>query len=177
VQSTRKVNIMPRRIFIGIKPDDHIIRDIKSMHEQLAFLPVHWVPLENLHTTLIPPWKPTNYEKDLETFNSLKIKQPSAPLTFTSVTFFKPKNMLWAVGHNSETLCPIIENLRNAFNFAKDEREYLMHITLAKHVAAELSIPEVKIQWQFVPTELTLFETVQTKGETQYKTLSTISMT
>ncbi|KKT26699.1 MAG: hypothetical protein UW13_C0009G0004 [candidate division WWE3 bacterium GW2011_GWA1_43_94] len=147
------------------------------MHEQLAFLPVHWVPLENLHTTLIPPWKPTNYEKDLETFNSLKIKQPSAPLTFTSVTFFKPKNMLWAVGHNSETLCPIIENLRNAFNFAKDEREYLMHITLAKHVAAELSIPEVKIQWQFVPTELTLFETVQTKGETQYKTLSTISMT
>ena len=168
---------MPRRIFIGIKPDEQIIKDIKSMHEQLAFLPVHWVPPENLHTTLIPPWKPANYEKDLETFNSLKIKQPSAPLTFTAVTFFKPKNMIWAVGRNPETLTPIIENLRNAFNFAKDEREYLMHITLAKHVAAELNIPEVATQWQFIPSELTLFESFQTKDETQYKTLSTISLT
>jgi 2'-5' RNA ligase len=85
--------------------------------------------------------------------------------------------MLWAVGRNPETLTPIIENLRNAFNFAKDEREYLMHITLAKHVAAELNIPEVATQWQFIPSELTLFESFQTKDETQYKTLSTISLT
>ena len=168
---------MPRRIFIAIKPDDFITKDVRAMQEQLAFLPVHWIPLENLHVTLIPPWKPTNYEKDLETFNSLRIKQPSAPLTFTSVKFFKPKNMLWAVGQNPEIIAPVIENLRNVFNFAKDEREYLMHITLAKHVAAELNIPEVKTHWQFIPTELTLFETVRTKDETQYKTLSTISLT
>lgn len=168
---------MPRRIFIAVKPDEHILKDIKSMHEQLAFLPAHWVPLENLHVTLIPPWKPTNYEKDLETFNSLKIAQPSAPLTFTSVTFFKPKNMLWAVGQKSEFLTPIIENLRTAFNRPKDGREYLMHITLAKHVAAELNVPEVEVQWQFIPTTLTLFESVQTKDETQYKTLSTVSLT
>ncbi|HBI35564.1 TPA: RNA 2',3'-cyclic phosphodiesterase [candidate division WWE3 bacterium] len=167
---------MPRRIFIGIKPDDHITKNIHSMQEQLAFLPVHWVPLENLHVTLLPPWKPSNYEKDLETFKTLKIARPAAPLTFTSVTFFKSKNILWAVGQKSEILTPMIENLRNAFNLVKDERKYLMHMTLAKHVAPELHIPEVVVQWKFTPSTLTLFESLQTNEGTEYKTLSTVSL-
>ncbi|KKS07548.1 hypothetical protein A3K01_00345 [candidate division WWE3 bacterium RIFOXYD1_FULL_43_17] len=168
---------MPRRIFIGIKPDDYIIKNVQSMQEQLAFLPVHWVPLQNLHVTLLPPWKPGNYEKDLETFNSLKTAQPSKPLTFTSVTFFKPKNILWAVGRKSEFLTPLIKNLRTAFNRPEDERKYLMHMTLAKHVAPELHIPEVEVRWQFTAAALILFESVQTKENTEYKTLSTISLT
>ncbi|HBY10453.1 hypothetical protein A2473_03430 [candidate division WWE3 bacterium RIFOXYC2_FULL_42_13] len=168
---------MPRRIFIGIKPDDYIIKNVQSMQDQLAFLPVHWVPLQNLHVTLLPPWKPGNYEKDLEIFNTLKIARPSVPLTFTSVTFFKPKNILWAVGRKSEFLTLLIEDLRTSFNRPKDERKYLMHMTLAKHVALELHIPEVAVQWQFTATALTLLESVQTKESTEYKTLSTISLT
>ncbi|EKD99889.1 MAG: hypothetical protein ACD_22C00143G0001 [uncultured bacterium] len=168
---------MPRRIFIGIKPDNYIIKNVQSMQEQLAFLPVHWVPIQNLHITLLPPWKPENYEKDLETFNALKIALPAVPLILKTVTFFKSKNILWAVGQKSEFLTPIIETLRTAFNRPEDERKYLMHMTIAKHASSELNFPEVAVRWQFTPTGLTLFESVQTKESTEYKTLSTISMT
>ena len=168
---------MPRRIFIAIKPTDHIVKKVQTMQEQLAFLPVHWVPPENLHVTLLPPWKSENYEHALKTFSSLKIEKPKIALTFESVQFYKPKNILWAVGRAPEFLGPVIENLRNTFQQPADERKYLMHITLAKHVAAELKVPEVQIDWQFVPEELTLFESLQTETGTEYKTLSSIPLT
>jgi len=167
---------MPKRVFIGIRPDNETIKNIKTFQEEFSHLPIHWAREENIHITLVPPWRPKNFEEDLSIFQDFSPIYNSEPLTFTKIQIFKTKSILWATGQAPESLINLINRLTSSFNLPPQKRKYIMHITLAKHVDPAIYIPKIQILWEFVPESLILFESIQRKTGTIYNKISEIPL-
>lgn len=167
---------MPRRLFIGTRPDEKTLKNIRIFQEEFSHIPVHWAGEENIHVTLVPPWKPGDFEQTLSTFRGIKTALAVPALTFTQIQLNKSKRIVWAVGKAPDNLTALVEQLTSIFQLPKQNRKFLMHITLAKHVDQTIELPDIKISWQFVPESLILFESIQTKAETVYNKISEIPL-
>ncbi len=167
---------MPRRLFIGIHPDEKILKNIRMFQDEFSHLPVHWAGEENIHVTLVSPWKPVDFEKTLNTFKNMRIGTPLPTLTFTQIQLYKSKRILWARGKTPDGLIVLVDKLTSTFKLPKQNRKFLMHITLAKHIDQTIELPNIQILWQFVPESLVLFESIQTKTGTVYNKISEIPL-
>jgi 2'-5' RNA ligase len=165
-----------KRIFIGLKPDKHILKNVKITRSGLENLIKNWVSEENLHITLIPPWKTEDTQETVNKFNSLNLPTGQLQINLNEVEIYAPKTMLWAKGKNTPELIILRDFLLKNFNLPEDNREFLIHMRLAKNVDQSVMFPNIEINWSFIPDKLTLYESVQSPEGMEYKTLTEIEI-
>lgn len=169
--------IMSKRIFIGLTVSEQIKKDVKNLSNEFSYLNITWVPIENLHITLLPPWKSADFQNDLNTFKNIKLPSPQTPLNFDKIIFEKRTRHLRAIGSATSEITNLIDNVTEKMNRVKDNRDFTMHITLAKKVSLDLQFPEIKLNWEFVPKAITMFESIQHKHDTDYKIIHELPFT
>lgn len=173
-----------KRLFIGIRFENskHQIEEFREKY--LRILPVRFIPIKNLHVTLIPPWN----EKNTENVKSLLLQQKNwvKPfyIEFTQVTFGPNKKhprLIWAEGNPSRQLAVLKNSLEKLLNKSPLRRDFRLHMTLARFNQRDFkkfSIRKVeeRISWRQKVTEFSLYESILQPGGVKYKILANISL-
>lgn len=168
---------MTKRIFLGLTVPNFIKENVAELQTEFSYLPIKWVPPQNLHITLVPPWKPENFNEDLILFKNLKISPPNEPLKFQKITHVKRGAFLRAEGDSPETIIELADILHQKLNRPKEKRDFQMHITIARKVSSELQLPDIELNWEFNPESVVMFESLQHKEGTDYKIIHELSFT
>lgn len=168
---------MTKRIFLGLSVPNFIKQNVKELKTEFSYLPIKWVPPENLHITLVPPWKPEDFNKDLTLFKKLQISSPTEPLRFEKITHVKRGAFLRAEGSAHDSLIGLTNKLHEKLNRPKEKRDFQMHITIARKVSSELQLPDIELNWEFIPEGVIMFESLQHKEGTDYKIIHELSFT
>jgi len=122
------------RVFVGFKIAPEIAHELAQLARGLERFPSRFVPTEDIHLTLVPPW---NENSILDAIEKLReAVNGSAPfmLTFTRLSY-------WSDRRHPRLLCgecattPEITALRSALLNAfgqTDDRPFEPHVTLAR---------------------------------------------
>jgi len=130
------------RLFIGIPLDESVKSDIINLYDNFkAAGKIKWVGRENLHVTV--KFLGETFESAIENIKSAMDKSivgiESFHITINKVLGFpsiKRAKVIWAnVDKNAEIIEKIFMDLEDGlagFGFAKEERKYIPHITMAR---------------------------------------------
>lgn len=145
-----------KRIFIAIPLPQEIREKITEAIERLRWLPIRWIPQENWHVTLIPPFTADNDEiaavrlgiqRRFGQFSSFAIDFEAVVLA----PIGQEARMIWLAGPFSSQLQELKDALewmlRDQFSgngHKGDGRRLLPHVTLARFCEGDLRALEVK---------------------------------
>lgn len=156
------------RLFIGIQVPADTAKQMVAWQNEYSQLPVYWVPPDDLHVTLIPPWEAEDLErvKDmLDTFTT-DITLPELILTEVSYgTRPAAPRVIWVKGPTPRRLIDIRDELEKHMFDEQHLQSLMLHVTLARFNTKRFaSFPikklEEKVHWSFTPTNIHLFETL-----------------
>lgn len=152
------------RIFIGIKSSPAFQAEAEKWRGGLAALPVRWIPPENLHLTLVPPWQEADVDASI-----MRVRQAMRGLTpfdllFTRVLYGPTREeprLIWAEAEPSEALSECKRRLDAAFGTG-ESREHRPHVTLARFKSEDFhTFPtkdlDEKVNWLERVEALTFF--------------------
>jgi 2'-5' RNA ligase len=170
------------RVFVGIKADEEIQKQILKWQEKFKNLPVRFIKPQNLHLTLLPPWyenNPDRLVKDLKKFNS-EIKPFS--ITFEKIMTAPPNNprLIWTEGPTVPELSKLREALAQYLKKSKGKRHFKPHITLARFKPQDFNfIGKIEENLEIKPSTVstfTLFESTLSRSGAQYRTIEKFSI-
>lgn len=159
------------RVFIGISATK-LKSEYLSLKDKNKGMKVNWLHPDDLHITLIPPWKTENVEEEIS-----KLKIFKNILKPTSVNFNiieKRKNLIWATGPPNKKLEKIKRSLEKVFLNNRKNRELIPHITLARKV--ERYFPSQQINWKLKIKEIALYKSITKFKDKRYKILHIIKL-
>lgn len=123
-----------QRVFVGIKVTEEIADACLKMQARLGDLPAKFIPTDDIHLTLLPPWEMTDqsYVEDV-------LRQALEPVEKFTLKFrrlaYGPDIMrptlLWIECEQPNELVVLKKSLLRAFGVI-DHLPFLPHITLAR---------------------------------------------
>jgi len=148
------------RLFIGIPLEERVKSDIVNLQEKFRSAgKIKWVGKENLHVTV--KFLGETFESSIESIKSAMDKSiagiESFHITINKVLGFpsiKRPKVIWAnVDKNAEIIEKIFMDLEDGlsgFGFAKEERKYTPHITMARvKDGADISDISEKLDFEY----------------------------
>jgi len=159
------------RVFIGI-PATRLKSEYLSLKDRNKDIRVSWLPPDDLHITLIPPWKTENMKEEIT-----KLKIFKNILKPTSVNFNiieKRKNLIWTTGPSNKKLGKIKKSLEKVFLNNRKDRELIPHITLARKI--ERYFPSQRVDWKLEVNKIALYESITNSKNKRYKILYTMKV-
>jgi 2'-5' RNA ligase len=149
-----------QRVFIGVKVSPLLQAEVIAWQDEHRSLDVNWIPPEDLHMTLVPPWEEDDIDDVLDRMERAAKTLRPFELTFQRVssgpTAFSPW-LLWATAEKTRACAELYERFRAAFA-VEDHRPFTPHVTVARFergaVSTELS---EAINWKETATNVTLF--------------------
>ncbi|MBI2639946.1 MAG: RNA 2',3'-cyclic phosphodiesterase [Candidatus Sungbacteria bacterium] len=147
---------MRRRIFIATGLSEELREKITEAVKRWQWLPIRWVPPQNWHITLVPPFYVTDQE--FEAVRLLLLEEArkihSFSIPFNSIELAPPgqeARMIWLFGAASEKLLELKRRFeerivleKSVGGFKKEERAVYPHITLARFEEGGLAEIEKK---------------------------------
>lgn len=134
------------RIFVAVKAPRQIAEAVDAIKKDLD-LDVRWMPPENLHITLIPPFEADDamMADTIGKLEEIDINRCSA--VFTSVSFGpsqKEPRLIWMTAEPSEGLAKLKTDIekRSGVNVAK--KLFIPHITIARFKPEKFSLFKTK---------------------------------
>ena len=125
------------RVFVAIKISEELQKRILEWEEKYKALPVRWLPSENLHITLIPPWEEKNVEEVKSKLSKLSklSKTGEFDILFNKVSFGpKPEHprLIWAEGKSPENFKKLRKNTEQILGVYNNHPDEYIHVTLAR---------------------------------------------
>jgi len=167
-----------KRIFVAIKSSNGVRAAADEWRSGKESWPVRWVPSENLHITVIPPWDESDVGGVIRALAAAAAFEPFA-LKFGRVTYGPTPNkrrLIWARGDRSPELEALKKNIEKSLDIAGAKRELLPHITLARfrpeifHSLKTKNLNE-EINWEERIRSFELIESVLLPSGAKYETL------
>lgn len=145
-------------------------------------LPVRWVPRQNLHVTLVPPWNCDNPDTVCAALHELLADTASIDVRFTSVsigpTARKPR-LIWASGGACRELGELRESVSHlGVPDNENDREFLPHITLARmRKGKALFLEPEPVDWRVTLGSVSLYESILHSSGAEYRILCDVGLT
>jgi len=183
---------MKKRLFFAIPITKGLYPKIGGLEDEISRkFKVNWIPLKNLHLTLLFLGNiDINYvPKIFEIIDKvyLEHKEIFKPinLIIKKIDYGPPgkKRMIWLYINKNERLKLIKDILEEYLNmenipYQKEERDFLPHINLAR-LKNFRNLPEIKqdLNWAIILNELNLYESYLEKPFARYEVLKSIKLT
>ena len=184
---TKKVYPIIMRLFIGIPLPKSLLDQMAEIQKSADFKEFHlkWIPLENLHVTV--KFLGEVEEKKVDAIKSVLKKEIKGGQQFSIQTTkfvpFPSKHNFRMISLNGETseqmleLSRKIEDVLKPLGFPKEERPFVVHITLSriKHKIDKRKLVDVlekfsNISFENIPVDkIILYESVLTKTGAEYR--------
>ncbi len=122
------------RIFIAIKASENIINFVQKVKNKIG-LDVRWLPPENLHLTIIPPWEEKKEAIEKLICKLSEINVPKTKITFEKVSFGpdeKFPRLIWMTAKPSKELGLLKIDLEKKLGIRTEKRDFIPHITIAR---------------------------------------------
>jgi len=122
------------RVFIGLKIAPEIAEELAQLAQGIERFPTRFVPSEDIHLTLVPPWDEGSIPDAIEKMR--EVLKGSAPfmLTFTRLSYWPDRSyprLLCAECVTTPEIKVLQSALLNAFGQTED-RPFEPHVTLAR---------------------------------------------
>ena len=124
-----------KRIFIAIKSSKKFQTLISDWTRERESWPVRWIPKENLHITLVPPWKENNIGGIAARLKRIQGRIRPFDLEFAKIIYGpRPGNfrLIWAEGSEQKSLIELKREIDKIFNIQPVRRVFKPHLTLAR---------------------------------------------
>jgi 2'-5' RNA ligase len=169
-----------KRVFIGL-PVDKVLKDAADLF-RIAHggLTVRWIKPENLHLTLVSPWKCENIEPVCAVLKRVADENAAVDVLFDKLSFGPDERrprLLWATGKAPKALVRLQSMLLDA-SVLSDEacRPFLLHLTLARFSAKDYhSVPSGRfrepVSWRGSLDTLSLYESILKPDGAEYRQL------
>jgi 2'-5' RNA ligase len=173
-----------RRIFVGFKIPEKIKKRAKEWRGRRLFFgkSIRWIKDENLHITLLPPWYEENVEEILKKIKSIKNYVNPIKIIFEKIEFgpSKKPRLIWARGKSGIEILILKRKIEEILG-QKDDRHFLLHLTLARFNPKNFKNFKVKnlkeeIFWNGYLSSFSLFESIFREDGVYYKTLLEIPL-
>ncbi|UZJ40777.1 RNA 2',3'-cyclic phosphodiesterase [Prosthecochloris sp. SCSIO W1101] len=173
---------MKKRVFIAMPAEEVLRSKASSFREAHRNLPVRWVPPENLHVTLVPPWYCDDVEGIFGKLHDLLDTVKAFDVCFGTIsvgpTLKKPR-LIWASGGVHDGLGKLQEKLSCLVEprFDKAEKAFLLHVTLARVEKNRkiCLVPEV-IDWKATFHSVRLYESILRPSGAEYRVLCEVEL-
>ncbi len=169
-----------KRIFLALRISTQLQSEIKKWQSNFSHLPVRWVPLSNIHITILPPWQASKEQikRMQEQLKILASDFPAFNLHFYNISYgpnSKNPRLIWARGNASNQLINLKEKAENIFN-QRINRSFLPHLTLARFQVRHFSSFPVKnlnekINWTASFSSIELIESILLPTGAKYITI------
>ncbi len=174
---------MDRRVFIGLPAGEGLRQKAAEFRAAHPALSVRWTPPENLHVTLVPPWRCGEPEAVCEALASLLADTRSFDAVFTSVSGGPSRSrprLLWASGSTHEGLGALARKLSvlvEERNMEAAGRDFLPHVTLARlRKRQPSSLPRETVEWRSTFDRACLYESVTLPEGAVYRVLCDVAL-
>ncbi|MFA5103853.1 MAG: RNA 2',3'-cyclic phosphodiesterase [Candidatus Margulisiibacteriota bacterium] len=169
------------RVFVAIKAPDNIRSFVLQIQRSIP-LNVRWIPPENLHVTLLPPWEADELETEAIVQKLMKIDLPKISTRFKSVSFgpsLKEPRLIWLAAHPSKELAALKSCIETALEIKCPERDFTPHITIARFKPGDFTKFNIKdlnidIDWNMEIGSFALIRSMLTKEGAIYSTIKEI---
>ncbi len=169
-----------KRIFLALKISPQLQSEIKKWQDNFSCLPVRWVPLSNIHITILPPWQ-TSKEQIKKMQGRLKILASDSStfnLHFYNISYgpnLKNPRLIWARGNVNNQLINLKEKAEKIFN-QRLNKSFLPHLTLARFRPNRFSSFPIKnlyekINWTASFSSIKLIESILLPTGAKYITI------
>lgn len=172
-----------RRIFIALPVNEAFKQHVREWKKSHANLLVRWIPEDNFHVTLVPPWAEQDSDKVVERLKKIVDSVSSFDLIFEKVQLAPPhgkKRMIWVRGKASEALLTLKQSVETVLEKEPERKDFLPHVTLAKFKPESFKkIPNTmneEIAWSQHIEQVRVLESVQESGGVRYGVLGEIML-
>ncbi len=173
-----------KRIFIAIKISSEIQKKADDWKAGFAALPVRWIPMENLHITLIPPREEENVWEIISKAEKIRGKISPFDIEFQKITYGPDSNnprLIWACGDAAESLIKLKKEIAGLLGAKKLIREFKPHLTLARFRPEDyFSFPIKKlnecVSWTEKVDSICFMESILKQEGAEYKVLKIIKL-
>ncbi len=174
-----------KRVFIGIGISHEIrekISKFKELHEETPL--IRWVPEENLHVTLIPPWNEKEIENLVNLLSKIPFKVEPFDLVFDRITLGpnpKRPRLIWIEGKNNPYLIELKNLLETKLQRKSLHKEFRPHITIARFKGRKLRNLTIarlnkEINWKQKVKSFLLYEAKLLPSGARYKVLKEVKL-
>jgi 2'-5' RNA ligase len=122
------------RVFVGIKIAPEIAHELGQLAQGLERFPTRFVPTEDIHLTLVPPWDETSIPDAIEKLRQALNASEPFMLTFTRPAYWPDRRrprLLCAECVPTPEITALQQALLNAFGQTED-KPFQPHVTLAR---------------------------------------------
>ncbi|MEM4648115.1 MAG: RNA 2',3'-cyclic phosphodiesterase [Candidatus Pacearchaeota archaeon] len=177
---------MKKRLFVALPVTKGLYPKIANIEEEIEKkFKVNWIPLKNLHLTLLfLGYVDVNYlNLIIELIDKLYLERRELfkpfNLRITKVDYGPPnkKRMIWLYFDKNERLKIIKEEIEKSLNlnkipYQKEERDLLLHINLAR-LKNFKNLPEIKkeLNWSIILNKINLYESYLEKPFARYEVI------
>lgn len=168
------------RLFIGIPIPVSLHKEISQWREQYEKkLPVRWVPLDNLHITVVPPWDEEHPGKPLKRLAKLVLGVRPFSLEFHMVSFGPTRGrprLIWAEGDLTEPFEFVCRTVAKTLKKPRPRSDLLVHLTLARFHPRDYVLFDVQhlndcVSWRMEVKTIILYESHLLPGGAHYEEL------
>jgi 2'-5' RNA ligase len=183
---------MAKRLFFALPITFGLYPKISNLEKEISKkLKVNWIPLENLHLTILF----LGYLKENDVFLLDKVIDllqtnysqylKKLHLKINKIDYGPPnkKRMIWLYIDKNQDL----DNLRNliisrlveaGINFKREERDFLPHINLVRLKFKSEKLPNIekRLEWGVIFNRLNLYESYLEKPFARYEILKSIKL-
>lgn len=153
-----------------------------SFKDAHSSLPVRWIPPENLHVTLVPPWYCEKVEDVCGGLHDLLENVNAFRVSFGRISLGPTKRnprLIWASGGAHSGLHSLQEKLSSLAEPRSEMfgKAFLLHVTLArirKDVSVEL--PSEIIDWKVRFGSVCLYESILRSTGAEYRELCRVGL-
>lgn len=122
------------RVFVGLKIVPEIAEELAQLARGLERFPTRFVPSEDIHLTLVPPWDESSIPDAIEKLREALKRAAPFTLTFTRLSYWPDRRrprLLCAECVMTPEIKTFQSDLLNAFGQTED-RPFEPHVTLAR---------------------------------------------
>lgn len=173
-----------KRVFVGIKINDDLSREIVSWQKKQINKNVRWIIENNLHLTLVPPW----YEEDIEGvkdyLDKLELNLSPFEILFERILFgptIRDPRLIWVQGPIPSEVLNLKRRIEENLGIIPEKREFKFHITLGRFKDRGFQNLKYKIQmggisWKMKVESICLFESILSPNGADYRVLKEIKL-
>ncbi len=124
-----------QRLFVGIEISDTNKRKIENWRKPFLKTPIRWIPVKDLHITLVPPWDETDIESAKERLSLIQNEFGKFNIEFHKVLPGpNPKHprLIWIDGDPNPKMNKLTFTLQDFFNIYDKHSSNIPHITIAR---------------------------------------------
>lgn len=171
---------MQHKIFVGIQLPEGIKKRLAQTMEKWQDLPVKWIPVDNLHATLLF----LGYVNDedvvsvCDTIREIAQESQSFDLLFQNIALAPDEQtprMFWLKGEESEDMKVLVEKLEHALKKTDIEKKsFRPHVTLGRirkekwEVLPEKPIIDQKFSTSVPASSVEIFESIMVNGKSKF---------